>query len=363
VLAGFRLALGGRRSRGLRVGELDVRMRDVARLRRQQERGRHPGSHHAAHAPEHQPAPPAAQAREHRARVACLDCAMRSPRAAWTRCAPTRAARGCCAPSPATRACTSSAGPVRDLLLERTPRELDLVVEGDVDAAAAAPGRRGRGARSLRDGPRPRATAAPSTSYALAPSPTRHPGALPTCAGSLDEDLHRRDVTVNAMALDLDGELRAVPGALEDLHAGVLRVLHDRSFIDDPTRVWRVARYAARLGFSVEERTRALAGRPTRPRSAATASAPSCASRCASPTRRPRCRRSATQPALPAGGLRAASGRPRRRPRPAAGRRRRTCSRSRPARRGWTHARCSPGWTTWASPRPSATSSRPPRAS
>jgi tRNA nucleotidyltransferase (CCA-adding enzyme) len=77
--------------------------------------------------------------------------------------------------------------------------------------------------------------------------------------GTLDEDLHRRDVTVNAIALDLDGELHAVPGALEDLHAGVLRVLHDGSFVDDPTRVWRVARYAARLGFSVDAHTRALA--------------------------------------------------------------------------------------------------------
>jgi tRNA nucleotidyltransferase (CCA-adding enzyme) len=66
-------------------------------------------------------------------------------------------------------------------------------------------------------------------------------------------------VTVNAMALGLDGELRAVPGALEDLQAGVLRVLHDRSFVDDPTRVWRIARYAARLGFAVEPHTRALA--------------------------------------------------------------------------------------------------------
>ena len=88
-----------------------------------------------------------------------------------------------------------------------------------------------------------------------------HPGALPDVRpGTLDEDLQRRDVTVNAIALGLDGALRAVDGALEDLRAGLLRVLHDASFVDDPTRVWRVARYAARLGFDVEERTRALAG-------------------------------------------------------------------------------------------------------
>jgi len=86
------------------------------------------------------------------------------------------------------------------------------------------------------------------------------PGALPEVEpAGLEEDLRRRDVTVNAMALDLDGALHAVPQALDDLRAGVLRVLHDRSFVDDPTRLWRVARYAARLGFDVEPRTRALA--------------------------------------------------------------------------------------------------------
>ncbi|MEN3281218.1 MAG: hypothetical protein V7607_2358, partial [Solirubrobacteraceae bacterium] len=87
-----------------------------------------------------------------------------------------------------------------------------------------------------------------------------HPGALPDVRpGSLDEDLRRRDVTINAIALGLDGTLTAVEGALDDLQAGVLRVLHDGSFVDDPTRVWRVARYAARLGFTVEANTRALA--------------------------------------------------------------------------------------------------------
>ncbi|HEY7622428.1 MAG TPA: hypothetical protein VH834_21840 [Solirubrobacteraceae bacterium] len=150
-------------------------------------------------------------------------------------------------------------GAVRDLLLERPPRELDLVVEGDVDAAAArlegevtAHDRFGT-ARVHVDGCAYDLVRARAEVYA-------HPGALPDVRpGSLDEDLHRRDVTVNAMALAFDGELRAVPGALEDLHGGVLRVLHDGSFLDDPTRVWRVARYAARLHFSVEPRTRALA--------------------------------------------------------------------------------------------------------
>jgi tRNA nucleotidyltransferase (CCA-adding enzyme) len=75
----------------------------------------------------------------------------------------------------------------------------------------------------------------------------------------LSEDLLRRDFTVNAMAIALsDGALRSAPGAIEDLEARRLRVLHDRSFIDDPTRMLRLARYAGRLGFAIESRTREL---------------------------------------------------------------------------------------------------------
>ena len=149
-------------------------------------------------------------------------------------------------------------GAVRDLLLEHAPRELDLVVEGDVDAAA---GRLGGnvtahdrfGTALVRaDGCSFDLVRARAESYA-------HPGALPEVRpGTLDEDLQRRDVTINAIALGFDGTLTAVDGALDDLASGVLRVLHDASFVDDPTRVWRVARYAARLGFGVEERTRSL---------------------------------------------------------------------------------------------------------
>src|SRR4029077_20349983 len=90
------------------------------------------------------------------------------------------------------------------------------------------------------------------------------PGALPEVrAGTPTEDLLRRDFTVNAIAVSLDGpnqgELRAVAHALEDLREGRLRVLHAASFEDDPTRLLRLARYHARLGFAVEERTAELA--------------------------------------------------------------------------------------------------------
>jgi tRNA nucleotidyltransferase (CCA-adding enzyme) len=88
------------------------------------------------------------------------------------------------------------------------------------------------------------------------------PGALPDVrlGATIEEDLARRDFSVNALAVRLaDGAGAAWPGALEDLEARRLRVLHDRSFIDDPTRLLRMARYAARLGFVADAHTRELA--------------------------------------------------------------------------------------------------------
>jgi tRNA nucleotidyltransferase (CCA-adding enzyme) len=90
------------------------------------------------------------------------------------------------------------------------------------------------------------------------------PGALPEVEPApIEEDLRRRDFTVNAVALGLGGarrgDLLSVPGALDDLDTGTLRVLHDKSFRDDPTRLLRLARYAGRLGFGPDEHTAALA--------------------------------------------------------------------------------------------------------
>jgi len=151
-------------------------------------------------------------------------------------------------------------GGVRDLLLGREPRELDVVVEGDVTALATGLGdvdavHERFGTATVRAGDcRWDLAAARSEEYARA-------GALPDVrAAGIEQDLLRRDVTVNAFALDLrTGALRAVEHAYEDLEAGRLRVLHAASFLDDPTRLWRIARYAARLGFELEQRTARLA--------------------------------------------------------------------------------------------------------
>ncbi len=158
-------------------------------------------------------------------------------------------------------------GAVRDLLLGRDPRELDVVVEGEVDALAAALGDAAAvherfGTATVHDG---------DCSWDLAAARAEtypHPGALPDVRPApLVEDLQRRDVTVNAIAFDLaTGESQAVEHALDDLAAGRLRVLHDASFRDDPTRLWRVARYAARLGFELEPHTAELAADAVRGR-------------------------------------------------------------------------------------------------
>ena len=151
-------------------------------------------------------------------------------------------------------------GSVRDLLRGVEPRELDVVVEGDIAPLLEALG----GAEIVHDR---FGTASASAGGARVDVTTSRreryprPGALPEVEPApLAEDLLRRDFTVNAIAVSLpQGELRAAPHAEEDLAAGLLRVLHEESFIDDPTRLWRLGRYAARLRFRPQEHTAELA--------------------------------------------------------------------------------------------------------
>jgi len=154
-------------------------------------------------------------------------------------------------------------GSVRDLLLGREFVDIDLAVDGDAGSLAAAIGaplgaetRFGTVSVEL-GGYRYDIARTRSESY-------EHPGALPIVEDAgIDADLLRRDFTVNALALGLagarTGELLMAPGSLDDLRTGRLAILHDRSFIDDPTRLLRLARYAARLGFEPAAQTRELA--------------------------------------------------------------------------------------------------------
>jgi len=153
-------------------------------------------------------------------------------------------------------------GAVRDLLRGGSPTDLDLVVEGDAVVLAQRLG----GELLAHDRFGTVAVRLDGFSYDIGRSRREsyeRPGALPDVEPApLAEDLTRRDFTVNAIALALTGSgagvLSAAAGALDDLDARLLRVLHDRSFIDDPSRMLRLARYKSRLGFGVEPHTRAL---------------------------------------------------------------------------------------------------------
>jgi tRNA nucleotidyltransferase (CCA-adding enzyme) len=143
------------------------------------------------------------------------------------------------------------------------PLDLDLVVDGDPIELA---GRLGGQIRAY--GRFGTATVAvDETTYDIARARRErypHPGALPEVEPApLAEDLRRRDFTVNTFAVALNGpragELAAVPEALTDLQRQQLRVLHDQSFEDDPTRLLRLVRYAARLGFEPAPDTARLA--------------------------------------------------------------------------------------------------------
>ncbi|MCD6344998.1 MAG: CBS domain-containing protein, partial [Anaerolineae bacterium] len=89
------------------------------------------------------------------------------------------------------------------------------------------------------------------------------PSALPTVErSSIKQDLHRRDFTINTLAIRLSpghwGELLDFFGGQADLENGVIRVLHSLSFVDDPTRILRAARFETRLGFHLDVRSESL---------------------------------------------------------------------------------------------------------
>ena len=173
-------------------------------------------------------------------------------------------------------------GFVRDLLLGCPATDFDLVVEGEaIPFAHSLAGnyggkvtihsRFGTATWNLDGGtlnrlgiPTVEHTSVLTLDFVSSRSETyKHPAALPTVKhGKLTDDLQRRDFTINTLALRLDGEvfgeLRDDLGGLDDLQKGLVRVLHPLSFFDDPTRLFRVVRYADRQGFQITPETLAL---------------------------------------------------------------------------------------------------------
>lgn len=153
-------------------------------------------------------------------------------------------------------------GPVRDVLLDRHDvLDVDLTLEDDSSSFASALAKRTGGrVRSFPQFLTYKVTAEglPEIDVATARKEKyRAPGALPTVEqGRLKDDLLRRDFSVNAIAIDvLSGEVHDPTNGVRDIEARQIRVLHDQSFVDDPTRVFRALRLAARLGFTLERHT------------------------------------------------------------------------------------------------------------
>jgi tRNA nucleotidyltransferase (CCA-adding enzyme) len=174
-------------------------------------------------------------------------------------------------------------GLVRDILLGISNMDIDIVVEGDAIALARQLTRSHGGrvrtharfgtAKWLLEGDfwaqfgveqslvssLPRTIDFVTARTEFYESPT----ALPQVAqGSIKGDLHRRDFTINTLAIRLNpdrfGELLDFYGGKRDLDSGLIRVLHSLSFIDDPTRILRAVRFEQRLGFRIEPRTEEL---------------------------------------------------------------------------------------------------------
>jgi tRNA nucleotidyltransferase (CCA-adding enzyme) len=186
-------------------------------------------------------------------------------------------------------------GFVRDLLLDRPSLDFDVVVEGDAISLARSLANHFGGRvvshsrfgtakwwiadirtslldkipiddKIMQSGPGKSADLPESLDLISARTEFYdYPTALPTVErGNIKLDLHRRDFTINTLALRLDGrhygELYDYWGGLNDLHRGLVRVLHSLSFVDDPTRILRAVRFEQRFEFQMEDRTRQLMG-------------------------------------------------------------------------------------------------------
>ncbi len=156
-------------------------------------------------------------------------------------------------------------GAVRDFYLGKDTKDLDLTFEGSPESVAGFCIRNWGGAKrkfsqfntyrvSLENGLKLDLVQARKETYA-------RPGALPEVTPStIKDDLFRRDFTANAWALSLSPKNFGAPydpfGAQKAIDQGVLKVLHEKSFSDDPTRLYRLVRFAGRFGWQIENKTK-----------------------------------------------------------------------------------------------------------
>jgi tRNA nucleotidyltransferase (CCA-adding enzyme) len=159
-------------------------------------------------------------------------------------------------------------GTVRDILLGEPNFDVDVAVEGDaiqlarsladaLDGRVRAHRKFGTAVVLYREDERVDVVTARTEFYDA-------PAALPSVEhATIREDLFRRDFTINAMAVSLKGEdfgrLVDPFGGRRDLEAKTIRILHNLSFIDDPTRIFRAIRYESRYGFRMDDHTQRLA--------------------------------------------------------------------------------------------------------
>ncbi len=164
-------------------------------------------------------------------------------------------------------------GPVRDTFLGRIPTDIDIAVTGDAHKFSILLAERGLGEIEASSPQFQTATVTlPSGRVDIAATRSEsyaEPGALPSVQPTgIRLDLARRDFTVNAMAVNLDpakwGDLIDPFGGFSDTARRRLRVLHDGSFTDDPTRIFRALRYESRLGLRIDAATLALMQRDWR---------------------------------------------------------------------------------------------------
>ncbi len=157
-------------------------------------------------------------------------------------------------------------GPVRDILLNLPNCDLDFVVEGDGIGFSQILNKSLEGQLTVHrafktttivyNGHRIDIVTARTESYK---GPASYPDVEP---GTIKNDLFRRDFTINAMAISINnknfGNIVDLYNGLKDLKEGLIRVMHDKSFIDDPTRIFRAVRFSVRFDFTIEPHTIAL---------------------------------------------------------------------------------------------------------